>query len=77
MSSRSDFEGPSPLEPDHEAPPPAPRWVKAFGIGAIFVIVLLIVMIVSGHGGPHSPLRHLHSHDAATELPSSPPSPKR
>ena len=72
MSNPTDFDEPAPLEPGSESPPPTPRWVKAFGIGAIILIVLLIAMIVSGHGGPHSPLRHLHSHDAATELPVSP-----
>ena len=53
-------------EANDESPPPAPRWVKAFGIAAILLVVLLIVVVVSGHGGPHSPLRHLRHGEADT-----------
>lgn len=56
-------------ESHDESPPPAPRWVKAFGVAAIVLVVLLIVMVVSGHGGPHSPLRHLR-HGEANAHPS-------
>lgn len=58
MSSRPEFGKVPAAESNGDSPPPAPRWVKAFGIAAIAIIVLLIAMLVSGHGGPHSPLRH-------------------
>ena len=33
-----------------------PRWVKAFAIVAAIFVVLLVVMLLTGHG----PGRHLH-----------------
>jgi hypothetical protein len=49
--------------------PGTPRWVKAFGIVFLALVVLLVVMIVTGHGGPHSPLRHLRSGGASGQTP--------
>ena len=63
MSDRANL-GEVEREPNDESPPPAPRWVKAFGVAAIALIVLLIIMLASGHGGPHSPLRHLRHGEA-------------
>jgi hypothetical protein len=34
-----------------------PRWVKVFGIVAVAVLLVVIVMLVSGRGG-HGPGRH-------------------
>jgi hypothetical protein len=34
-----------------------PRWVKVFGIIALVVVVLLVVMIIAGRGD-HGPGRH-------------------
>jgi hypothetical protein len=34
-----------------------PRWVKVFGIIALVLVVLLVVMIIAGRGG-HGPGRH-------------------
>ena len=59
-------------EADDESPPPAPRWVKAFGVAAIVLVLLLIVIVVSGHGGPHSPLRHLRHGEADTHTSPGP-----
>ena len=70
MSDHARFHKDSGLEPDGQSPPPAPRWVKAFGIAAIVLVALLIVIVLSGHGGPHSPLRHLR-HSAADTNASS------
>ena len=44
-----------------------PRWVKAFGIVALLVGVLVAVLILTGRGGEHSPRRHM----APIETPAS------
>jgi hypothetical protein len=36
-----------------------PRWVKVFGIITLVVIMLAVVLLVTGRGGPHSPRRHI------------------
>ena len=36
-----------------------PRWVKVFGIVALLVVVLALVLILTGRGGQHSPRRHI------------------
>ena len=66
MSDHADLGNDIERERNGESPPAAPRWVKAFGIAAIVLVVLFIVMVVSGHGGPHSPLRHLRHGEADT-----------
>jgi hypothetical protein len=33
-----------------------PRWVKVFGIVALLVVVLFVVLLIAG--GPHNPGRH-------------------
>ena len=35
-----------------------PRWVKAFGIIALVLILLVITVLVTDLGGEHSPGRH-------------------
>lgn len=44
--------------PDREATTGAPRWVKAFGIIAVVLVLLLVVMLLTGHG----PARHTGGH---------------
>lgn len=34
-----------------------PRWVKVFGIVALILVVLVVVMLLTGRGG-HGPGRH-------------------
>jgi hypothetical protein len=36
---------------------PAPRWVKVFGLIGVAVVLLIIILLLTGHG----PSRHLHS----------------
>ena len=48
---------------DYESPPKTPRWVKAFGIALIVLILLIIILHLTGNslGGPGShtmPLQH-------------------
>jgi hypothetical protein len=47
--------------------PGTPRWVKAFGIVTIVLVVLVAIMILSGHG----PGRHTSSGDAGGQVPPS------
>jgi hypothetical protein len=35
-----------------------PRWVKLFGIAALVLALLVLVVIFTGIGGPHGPGRH-------------------
>jgi hypothetical protein len=43
--------------PEHESTTSTPRWVKVFGIIAIVVFVLFVILLVAG-GGRHGPGRH-------------------
>jgi hypothetical protein len=36
-----------------------PRWVKFFGIAALVLAIVVLVVIFTGIGGPHGPGRHL------------------
>lgn len=44
--------------PDRETPPSTPRWVKVFGIIAIVLILLFVILKLTGIGGNHGPGRH-------------------
>ena len=48
-------------------PVPAPRWVKVALVIGIAVALLIIVMLISGHG----PGRHMGTHGGAGLPPSS------
>jgi hypothetical protein len=48
---------------DREPGPTTPRWVKAFGIVAIVVLLLIGFILFTGLGGPHGPQRHGPSSD--------------
>ena len=42
--------------------PGTPRWVKVFGIIAIVLVLLIVIMLLSGHGpGRHTPSGHAGS----------------
>ena len=43
--------------PYREPPPGTPRWVKVFGLIALVVLVLFVVVLLIG-GGEHGPGRH-------------------
>ena len=55
-----------PTEPDPNAPPATPRWVKVVGAIAILVIVIVVIALLSG--GEHGPGRHVASGLTATVL---------
>ena len=43
--------------PGGESPPATPRWVKLFGIIVLMVILLVAILVLSGHASPvqHGP----------------------
>ena len=44
--------------------PGTPRWVKVFGIIALVLVLLVVMIIFTGFGGQHGPGRHTPSGDA-------------
>lgn len=53
--------------PDPGSPPSTPRWVKVFGIITLVLVLLLAIMLISGHG----PGRHMHGAGLGGYTPSS------
>lgn len=47
------------MPPDRNPTPGMPRWVRTFGIVAIVLGALVIIVIATGIGGNHGPGRHL------------------
>ena len=47
--------------------PGTPRWVKVFGIIAIVVVLLVVIMLLTGHG----PGRHAPSGEAGGQVATS------
>ena len=45
--------------PDRGSTTSTPRWVKAFGILAFVLVLLLVIMMLTGRGGSHDPGRHI------------------
>ena len=43
-----------------------PRWVKVFGIVAVVVVLLFVVLLFAG--GPHNPGRHLGTGGSQTAI---------
>jgi hypothetical protein len=41
--------------------PGTPRWVQALGLGAIILVLLVAIILMTGIGGPHGPGRHIQS----------------
>ena len=41
-----------------------PRWVKVFGIIALVLVLLFVIILVTDIGGDHGPGRHIPSGDA-------------
>jgi hypothetical protein len=60
-----------PRYPDSNGDTGTPRWVKVFGIIALVVVLLfLIMMFTRGPGGRHGPSRHMRSGDTGGQTPS-------
>jgi hypothetical protein len=55
-------------------PPPypgTPRWVKVFGIIAVVVVLLFVILLLTGGPGRHGPGRHIPSGNAGGGTPPS------
>ncbi len=50
-----------------------PRWVKVFGIIAVAVVVLFLVLVLTGRGGDHGPGRHIDGDDSSGGHTGPPP----
>jgi hypothetical protein len=58
--------------PDRESTAGTPRWVKVFGIIALVVVLLFVIlMFTRGPGGRHGPGRHTPSGDTGGQTPPS------
>lgn len=58
------------LEPGRESTMSTPRWVKAFGIVGLVLVLLFVGLQVLGGGG-HGPSRHTQSSGAGGQTPTS------
>jgi hypothetical protein len=47
--------------PDRESTTGTPRWVKVFGIIALVVILLFVILLLTRGPGGHGPSRHMGS----------------
>lgn len=47
-----------PTDRDSDVYRGTPGWVKAFGILAVLLILLVAFILITGLGGPHGPQRH-------------------
>ena len=44
-----------------------PRWVKVFGIVALVVVLLFVILVLTGGGAGHGPSRHAQSDAGVAE----------
>lgn len=49
--------------PDRAPPAGTPRWVKVFGLIALVVVLLFLILQFVGGGGDHGPGRHTGARD--------------
>jgi hypothetical protein len=66
--SLPDSNGNTDMGPGRELTPGIPRWVKVFGIVAL-VLVLLVIIMMFVSGGSHGPGRHIPSSGAGGHMP--------
>lgn len=69
--SNNDADDDTGVEPDHGLTSGAPCWVKVFGIIAVTLILLFVVIQFTGIGGGHGPGRHTPSGDVGGQVSSS------
>ena len=51
--------------------PGTPRWVKVFGIIAIGLVLLVVILLLTGGPGRHGPGRHMGPGGSSAQTPSS------
>jgi hypothetical protein len=51
--------------------PGTPRWVKVFGIIAIGLVLLVVILLLTGGLGRHGPGRHMGPGGGGSPTPSS------
>ena len=54
MRNGNDLRG----EAESDAPPGTPRWVIVFGIIALLVVLVFVIVMLTGDSGGHGPARH-------------------
>ena len=69
--SKGDTSDDTRVRPPADRPPSTPRWVKVFGIIAIVVVLIFVVIQLTGVGGGHGPGRHAASGDVGGQAPPS------
>jgi hypothetical protein len=55
------------VEPDRQSAAGTPRWVKVFGIVALILVVVFVVLQLVGVGGRHGPGRHTPGGDTSED----------
>jgi hypothetical protein len=58
LSPHPDSNGDTGVGRDRGATTGTPLWVKVFGIIALVLVVLVVIMLVTSVGGDHGPGRH-------------------
>ncbi|WP_156528663.1 hypothetical protein [Sinorhizobium glycinis] len=56
---------------DQSPYPGMPGWVKISGTILGVLILLAVILMVTGIGGPHGPGRHLSPADTGSQMPSA------
>jgi hypothetical protein len=57
------------MRPDPGSTPTTPRWARVFGLIAIVLAALVLIVVINGAGGPHGPARHMAAHDVGAHAP--------
>jgi hypothetical protein len=57
------------VEPDRGSNTGTPRWAKVFGIVALVLVLLVVIIMFTGVGGEHGPGRHIPSGGAGGHTP--------
>jgi hypothetical protein len=55
LTSAAQIDGQAGVEADGESPPSAPRWVKAFGLIAMILVLLFVGLHLTGNAPLHTP----------------------
>lgn len=66
-SAHGDPDTESGVESRQTSRPPTPSWVKLFGISAAVVLVLLVVLLLAGHGPGRHAAGACWDHSGATQ----------